>query len=103
MVLNKKPTNAAEAMEEAAKVYKERQEQYGNSYKAVGQIMQILFPGGLPGNLLNHTRLHLVGWIVGKLCRYAVSIRSGREADDSLKDLAVYAMMLYCEENNNGN
>ena len=90
-----------EAMEQAAKVYADRQSQYGNSYKAVGQIMSILFPGGLTGNLLNHTRLHLVGWIVGKLCRYAVSVRSGGNIDDSLKDLAVYAMMLHCEEHSN--
>ena len=93
--------NVQEAMEQSAKVYSERQSQYGDSYKAVGQIMAILFPGGLTGTLLNHTRLHLVGWIVGKLCRYAVSVRSGRSADDSLKDLAVYAMMLHCEENSN--
>ena len=92
-----------ETMKEAAKVYEERQNQYGNSYQAVGQIMQILFPGGLDGSLLNHTRLHLVGWIIGKLCRYAVSVRNGTNVDDSLKDLAVYAMMLYCEEKNNGN
>ena len=92
-----------EAMEESIKVYEERQQQYGNSYQAVGQIMQILFPGGLNGSLLNHARLHLIGWIVGKLCRYAVSVRSGTNVDDSLKDLAVYAMMLHCEEKNNGN
>ena len=92
-----------ESLKEAAEVYSERQSQYGDSYKAVGQIMQILFPGGLSGNLLNHTRLHLVGWIIGKLCRYAISVRSGRNTDDSLKDLAVYAMMLHCEEKNDGN
>lgn len=92
-----------EAMKEAAKVYEERQNQYGNSYQAVGQIMHILFPGGLNGSLINHTRMHLVGWIVGKLCRYAVSVRGGNSVDDSLKDLAVYAMMLHCEEKENGN
>ena len=92
-----------EALKEAAEIYSERQSQYGDSYKVVGQIMQILFPGGLGGNLLDHTRLHLVGWMVGKLCRYAISVRGGKNADDSLKDLAVYAMMLHCEEKNNGN
>ena len=92
-----------ESMEEAAKIYEERQKQYGDSYKMVGKIMGILFPCGLPGGVLDHVRTHLVGWMVGKLCRYAVSVRNEQPADDSLKDLAVYAMMLHCEEKNNGN
>lgn len=95
--------NVKEAMEDSAKVYAERQAQYGDSYKMVGEIMNILFPSTLPGGLLNQTRIHLVGWIVGKLCRYAISARLEKPVDDSLKDLSVYAMMLYCEEKNNGN
>ena len=92
-----------EAMEESTKVYEERQKQYGDSYLMVGQIMNILFPKTLPCGDLAHIRMHLIGWIVGKLCRYAVGVRSGSVSGDSLKDLAVYAMMLYCEEKNNGN
>lgn len=92
-----------EAMEESAKVYAERQNQYGNSYEMVGLIMSILFPSKIGGDALSHTRLHLVGWMIGKLCRYAISVRAGKPTDDSLKDLAVYAMMLHCEEKNNGN
>ena len=92
-----------EAMEESMDVYAQRQKQYGDSYKMVGEIMSILFPSALPGGLLTQIRLHLVGWIVGKLCRYAVSVRLDKPTDDSLKDLAVYAMMLHCEERNNGN
>lgn len=92
-----------EAMEEAANVYDERQKQYGDSYLMVGQIMNILFPNTILFGDKAHIRIHLIGWIVGKLCRYAMSIRSGSVSGDSLKDLAVYAMMLYCEEKNNGN
>lgn len=92
-----------EAMEQSAKVYEERQQQYGDSYKMVGAIMQILFPIEQHGMRIGHIRLHIVGWMVGKLCRYAVSVRNGKPTDDSLKDLAVYAMMLHCEEKNNGN
>lgn len=95
--------NVKEAMEEATEVYAKRQNQYGDSYRMVGEIMNILFPCALPGGLLTQTRMHLVGWIVGKLCRYAISARLEKPIDDSLKDLAVYAMMLYCEEKNNGN
>lgn len=92
-----------EAMEESAKVYAERQNQYGDSYKMVGEIMDILFPCVVPCGISDHVRMHLVGWIVGKLCRYAMSVRNQQPTDDSLKDLAVYAMMLHCEEKNNGN
>lgn len=101
----KENITVAQAMEESAETYEERQAQYGDSYKMVGQIMAILFPGNIcPNGERGHIRLHLVGWIVGKLCRYAVSIRScGKASEDSLKDLAVYAMMLYTEEANNGN
>lgn len=91
------------SMLESAKVYADRQIQYGDSYKLVGQIMSILFPEGMNGGILSHTRLHLVGWMVGKLCRYAISVRHKQCTDDSLKDLAVYAMMLHCEERNNEN
>jgi len=95
--------NVKEAMEDSAKVYAERQAQYGDSYKMVGEIMNILFPATIPLGAFQHIRMHLVGWIVGKLCRYATSVRNEQPTDDSLKDLAVYAMMLYCEEKNNGN
>lgn len=103
---DKENLTVKDAMQESAKTYTERQKQYGDSYKMVGQIMAILFPGTIcPGGVKGHIRMHLVGWIVGKLCRYAASIRScGTASSDSLKDLAVYAMMLYCEEENaNGN
>lgn len=92
-----------EALEETVRVYEDRQKQYGDSYKLVGAIMDILFPEGLPGGTINQIRHHLVGWMVGKLCRYVTSINNHRPGDDSLKDLAVYAMMLHCEEKNRGN
>lgn len=81
----------------------QKQGSYGNTYEAVGQIMAILFPEGIPGSSQAFIRMHLVGWIVGKLCRYVVSIRRGHPVDDSLKDLMAYAGLLYCEEKNNGN
>lgn len=92
-----------EVYEGMIKLNEEKQEAYGNTYEAVGQIMAILFPEGIPGSSQAFIRMHLVGWIVGKLCRYVVSIRRGHPVDDSLKDLMAYAGLLYCEEKNNGN
>lgn len=89
-----------EALKQSAEVYEARQKQYGDSYKTVGNIMATLFPDYKTATVKDHTRLHLVGWMVGKLCRYAESVRRGESSDDSLKDLSVYAMMLYCEEKN---
>lgn len=92
-----------ELYESMIKLNEEKQEAYGNTYEEVGRIMSILFPEGVPEGTLAFIRMHLIGWIVGKLCRYAVSIRRGHDVDDSLKDLIAYAALLYCEEINNGN
>lgn len=93
-----RPTDVYKKLNE---LYAARSTSYGDSYKMVGKIMKILFPDFQARTLIDHVRLHLVGWMVGKLCRYAASIqRGGAGHEDSLQDLAAYAVLLYCEEQN---
>lgn len=85
-----------DALRAAAKIYEERNALYGDNYKHFGRVMEALFPDGLKFSLLgpkDWNRLGVLVQIVGKLTRYCPNFFEGGH-DDSLDDLAVYAMML---------
>jgi len=85
--------NAADFLVEIADIYRERKPLYGDNYKHVGKIMQGLFPAGLSLETEEDwNRLHLVFHLVSKLTRYSQNIKRGGH-QDSLDDLAVYAML----------
>lgn len=85
-----------EMLQAAATLYEDRNALYGNNYKTFGKAMTALFPNGLKYSLLKEAdwnRLGVLVQIVGKLTRYCANFNSGGH-EDSLEDLAVYAMML---------
>jgi hypothetical protein len=83
---------AADILHEMADTYRERNATYGDNYKRVGPIMEILFPNGISAELLGSDQFHLFELIIVKLSRYAIS---GLIHQDSIHDAAVYCAM--CE------
>lgn len=79
---------------EAAGIYEERNRLYGDNYKHFGPSLSALFPNGVKVNTPHDfNRLGIFVQVFSKLTRYAQNFdRGGHE--DSLDDLAVYAMML---------
>jgi len=78
-------------LSEMAETYKERNAIYGNNYKMVGPIMEILFPNGVPAKLLGSDQFHLFELKIVKLSRFAIS---NLEHIDSIHDDAVYSAMI---------
>jgi hypothetical protein len=78
-----------------ARLYEERNKIYGDNYKRFGMIMSLI----LEGQSLDATdaqqmnRLGILVQLVAKMTRYGENFERGGH-DDSLDDLAVYAMML---------
>jgi len=87
-------STVAEDLRQAAQLFEERNAQYGDAYIVVGKVLHELFPKGIALNSPeDHARMHLLGWTVGKLTRYAANFSKGGH-EDSLKDASVYTAML---------
>lgn len=83
-----------ELLVKAADLYRERNSLYKDDYKKIGNIWRELLPEG--ANLkttADFNRFSLMLMILAKVSRYARNFNDGGH-DDSLNDLAVYAMML---------
>ena len=78
-----------------AETFRERNAVYGDNYKMVAKLMAVLFPNGVPPELVVQEHFHLFELILVKLSRYAISELSHI---DSIHDLAVYGAM--CESIN---
>ncbi len=91
----------ADFLEEIAGIYRERKPIYGDNYKHVGPLLRGLFPGGIHVEASDEeslNRLHLIFHMVSKLTRYSQNLLRGGH-QDSLDDLAVYAMLAReCDE-----
>jgi len=89
-----------EIFEDNIKTYKERQKQYGDTYRQYGQIMIGLFPNGLfVEDIETWNRLGVVQACVTKLARFCHNL----DHVDSAHDLSVYAAILEeltCEHHN---
>lgn len=82
---------AADILEEAARTFRERNGVYDDNYKLVAPIVKVLFPEGVPSELVEQDHWHLFELILVKLTRFA---RSGLTHQDSMRDTAVYAAMI---------
>jgi len=83
-----------ELLHGAADLYEQRNALYGDNYKRFGGIMMQLFPNGITlRSIESHNRFHMFTQIVAKVTRYAAQFSAGGH-EDSLDDIAVYAMML---------
>ena len=83
--------SADDIMIAMAETFRERNAVYGNNFKMVGPIMQILFPAGAPVELLGSHQFHLFELLIVKLSRLAISNLSHL---DSAHDAGVYAAMI---------
>lgn len=93
-----------EILSEMAKTFKERNAVYGDNYKMVGQLMQVLHPTGLvQSTTQDHELGHLWSLLIVKISRFAIS---GLLHKDSIHDAAVYCAMIESilteRENKNG-
>lgn len=78
-------------LNEAAETFKERNAVYGSNYKMVGQLMKVLFPGGVSPELLHSDMFHLFELKLVKISRFAIS---GMTHVDSIHDDCVYSAMI---------
>lgn len=74
-----------------AATYEGRNAVYGDNYKQVGQLTKVLFPDGIPPELLHSDHWHLFELMLVKLSRFAIS---GLTHQDSIHDAAIYAAMI---------
>lgn len=84
-------TNAADVLAEMAKTYRERNAVYGDNFRMVGPMMKVLFPAGVPPEVLHSDQFHLFELMLVKLSRFAVSKLQHK---DSIHDAAVYGAMI---------
>ncbi len=83
---------AADILSEMAATYRERNAVYGDNFRMVAKLMAVLFPKGVPSELVVQDQFHLFELICVKLSRYAIS---NLTHIDSIHDAGVYAAM--CE------
>lgn len=90
-------SSTPEVLRAMATTFEERNAVYGDNYKKVAPIIEVLFPGGVPSSLVTSPHWHLFELIVVKLTRFATSELTHV---DSIHDAAVYAAMIqnYLEE-----
>ena len=87
-----KPNNAADILDAMAATFRERNAVYGDNFRMVGKLMAVLFPKGVPPEVLHADHFHLFELMLVKLSRYAIS---NLQHQDSIHDAGVYAAM--CE------
>lgn len=97
-VVAPKETTAADVLQSMAETFRERNKVYGDNYKMVAKLMQVLFPRGVPPELVVQDHFHLFELALVKLSRYAIS---NLTHVDSAHDGAVYLAM--CEAFNLNN
>lgn len=81
---------AADILAEMAQTYRERNAVYGDNYKMVAKLVAVLFPNGVPSELVITDQWHLFELILVKLSRYAISNLTHQ---DSIHDAGVYCAM----------
>lgn len=85
------PQTTDEILQSMADTFKERNAVYGSNYKMVGPIMGILFPNGVPHEVLSDNSFHLFELTIVKLSRLAIS---NLKHKDSARDAGVYMAMI---------
>jgi len=91
MAKQPKQKNAADILESMAATYRERNAVYGDNFRMVGKLMAVLFPNGVPAEILHSDQFHLFELKLVKLSRFAIS---GLQHQDSIHDDGVYSAMI---------
>ena len=84
-------TNAGVVLAAMAETFRERSGSYKDNYKMVPKLVQVLFPDGVPPEILFTDHWHLFELKLVKLSRFAIS---GLTHLDSIHDDAVYSAMI---------
>jgi hypothetical protein len=87
----KKPV--PDMLRDAAGIYEQRNKIYGDNYKKFGPALQQLFPNVVLRTPDDFNRFGILVQLFSKMSRYCNAFANGGH-DDSLDDIAVYAMML---------
>lgn len=82
---------AADVLQEMADTYRERNAIYGSNFKMVAPLVAVLFPDGVPPELVTTHQWHLFELKLVKLSRFAIS---NLTHVDSIHDDAVYSAMI---------
>lgn len=83
--------SAADILAEMAETFRQRNAVYGSNYKMVGPMMKILFPEGVPPEVLHSDQFHLFELKLVKISRFAISNLTHM---DSIRDDGVYSAMI---------
>jgi hypothetical protein len=86
-----KAINAGEVLGAMAATFLERSGTYKDNYKMVPKLCEVLFPEGVPPEILFSPQWHLFELKLVKLSRFAIS---GLKHLDSIHDDAVYSAMI---------
>ena len=78
-------------LDEMAETFRTRNAVYGDNYKMVGKLMAVLFPNGVPKEVLHSDQFHLFELKLVKLSRFAISNLTHQ---DSIHDDGVYSAMI---------
>lgn len=87
----KKLRRADEILHDMAATFRERNAVYGSNYRMVAKLVAVLFPDGVPPELVVTDQWHLFELKLVKLSRFAIS---GLKHKDSIHDDAVYSAMI---------
>lgn len=80
-----------EIMESMAATFKERNAIYGDNFRMVAKLVAVLFPNGVPPELVVTDQWHLFELQLVKMSRFAISNLTHR---DSIHDMSVYGAMI---------
>lgn len=83
--------DAAMILDQMADTFRQRNAVYGDNYRMVAKLVKVLFPNGVPSELVVTDQWHLFELKLVKLSRFAIS---GLTHIDSIHDDAVYAAMI---------
>lgn len=86
-----RPRTAAEILESMAATFRERNAEYKSNYKMISQLVRVLFPDGVPPELVVTDQWHIFELKLVKLSRFAIS---GLTHVDSIHDDGVYSAMI---------
>jgi hypothetical protein len=84
-------TNAGDVLGAMAATFRERSGAYKDNYKMVPKLCEVLFPNGVPPEVLFTPQWHLFELKLVKLSRFAIS---NLQHLDSIHDDAVYSAMI---------
>lgn len=78
-------------LDEMADTFRQRNAMYGDNYRMVAKLVKVLFPNGVPPELVVSDQWHLLELKLVKLSRFAIS---NLTHIDSIHDDAVYSAMI---------